>query len=374
VATSPESAPHVAGGLHIDSGVCYALFAYDVGFAVDLDAAERRIQAATQRESIRRTRKAPQYFQYHPPPLRTTTSAESVAIAGHATDSALDFVIYDFGVVTVIYRIPLAGPLTTLQRLAVELYDNEPLLNDSRRRVEQLLQVIGPVVSKLHLAEVVEDYVVFQITDCSPVDVAQRAIADLAQPLAQLLRAESAALSAEEIEDSLSCRISFGTRDLMIIDWNAAVLIGAEMEDEWAVLEFANVELLEMRFLDDQLDAALTDAYHQFTGRQRSQWWRLRPRAAARERVARLQLDSVILFEEVNNTLKLLGDPYLSRVYRLAAQRFHLADWDESILRKLKTVEGIYEKLTDQHNALRLEILEWIIIALIALSIVLSLK
>jgi hypothetical protein len=40
-------------------------------------------------------------------------------------------------------------------------------------------------------------------------------------------------------------------------------------------------------------------------------------------------------------------DQYLARVYRLASQRCHLADWDASIMRKLYTMESIYEKIAD---------------------------
>jgi len=360
--------------LRIDQGVCYVLFVYDIGFSVDLDAAERNVQAIKHRESIRRTHKAPHYFQFRPAPLRVSIAAESVAISGHATNPSIDFVIYDFGAVSVIYRIPLAGPFGAVQRLGLELYDNEPLRIDSRRRVDELRHAIGSVVTKPHLADVIEDYFIFQITASTPTIETQQVRTALARPFAQLLRAESEELSTQETEDSLACRIAFGTQDLTVIDWNAALLVGTDMDDVLAVLEFANVELLEMRFLDDQLDMALTEAYAKFSRRKWS-WPRgLRPMAAALERVAFLQLDGAILFEGVNNTLKLLGDPYLARVYRLAAQRLHLSDWDASILRKLETVESIYEKISDQQSALRMEILEWIIILLIAISIVISLK
>ena len=39
-----------------------------------------------------------------------------------------------------------------------------------------------------------------------------------------------------------------------------------------------------------------------------------------------MQVESAVLFEGVNNALKLLGDQYLARVYRLASQRFHLEE------------------------------------------------
>ena len=42
-------------------------------------------------------------------------------------------------------------------------------------------------------------------------------------------------------------------------------------------------------------------------------------------RLATLQTDSALLFEGVNNALKLVGDQYLARVYRAVSQRFHLS-------------------------------------------------
>jgi len=58
-------------------------------------------------------------------------------------------------------------------------------------------------------------------------------------------------------------------------------------------------------------------------------------------------------------------------VYRLVSGRFHLAEWDASILRKLQTLESIYQKMSDFVGTRRMEILEWIIILLITVSIVL---
>jgi len=80
-------------------------------------------------------------------------------------------------------------------------------------------------------------------------------------------------------------------------------------------------------------------------------------------------VDNAVLFEGVNNTLKLLGDQYLARLYRLVSRRFHLDEWDASILRKIQTLESIYQKISDQAAVRRMEVLEWVIILLIASSI-----
>lgn len=75
----------------------------------------------------------------------------------------------------------------------------------------------------------------------------------------------------------------------------------------------------------------------------------------------------------MRNGRSLLGDQYLTRVYRIVSQRFHLEAWDASILRKLQTLESIYGKMSDRAGTRRMEVLEWIIIALITLSIAVSL-
>lgn len=369
----PDPSPNPAQ-LFVDAGVCYVHFAYDIGFSIDLDRAERHIRETKHRGSLRRTRKAPQYFEYRPPPLRVTLDAATLPVAGFATEKTLDLALYDFGAVSVIYRIPLSGDLIALQQLGLALYDNQALLDDSRRHVQLLIDAIEPAVTKPNLSALVEDYVIFHITRSTPACDPSQVLSANALPLAQMLRAESDVLSVQEIDDSLAQRISFSTEDLMVIDWNASFVLGADMDDVLAVLEFANVELLEMRFLDDQLDRALTEAYSRFSKRRRSGSWKLRPRAAVLEGIARLQLDSAMLFEGVNNTLKLMGDPYLARVYRLASQRFHLGEWDVSILRKLEAVESIYSKIADQQSTWRMEMLEWIIILLFLVSILVSFK
>jgi len=357
----------------IRNGLCFALFAYDAARSIKLEDAERRVHEASQRQTIPHKRRAPSYFEYQPPPLRISEQSEPVNIGRFSARADVDLLIYDFGAVAVIYSFPVAGRFVDLLQLSEELYDNESLLSDSRLRVNELLKVIGDAAVQASLAPVVEDYVIFHIESFTePFDAKQFCSAHGLQ-IAQILRAERQALSTEEIEDALAAKISFGIEDLTIVDWNAALLIDREGEDVRAVLGFANVELLEMRYLDQKLDRALDDVYETL----------LRPSlnlprifgyySTASRRIAELQIDNAILFEGVNNTLKLLGDQYLARVYRLVNKRFHLDEWDASIIRKLQTLESIYEKISDQATDRRMEVLEWVIIILIAVSVALEL-
>lgn len=372
-------------------GTCWAMFAYDIGLSIDLDRAEAivagSVDLSSQREAIRHSRRAPQYFQFRPPPLRVTKQAEVISVGAWKTTATADFVLYDFGAVCVSYAIEIDCPLDELRLLSEALYDNSSLLADSRRRVEELAAGVSGAIGRPHLATVVEDYAVYHLGRMTRADSPEAAepgsddgaafIQRHAGVLAQILRAERQSLSAQEVQDALSSRISYGTADVSLIDWNAAILFMEDAEDARCVLEFANVELLEMRHLDDQLDDALDRSYKAVSNLEvvRGGFLNLltRPMRAELRRVAELEMDNSLLFESVNNALKLLGDQYLSRLYRLAAARLHLPDWDSSILRKLRTLESIYAKLNDLHSARRMELLEWVVIILIATEIVLSL-
>jgi hypothetical protein len=275
----------------------------------------------------------------------------------------VDLILYDFGAVAALYSLPIVGPFDELMRLSEELYDNPFLLSDSRKRVEELLKVLGDAATHANLATVVEDYVIFHVESLSgPLDIS-KFLASHYRQIAQILRAESRTLSEQEVEDAVSARLSYGTEDLAVIDWNAALLIDRDGDDVREVLQFANVELLEMRYLDQRLDGALDSSYVALSPRAgnaaRPKFGRYRSRLRS---VAELQVDNATLFEGVNNALKLLGDQYLARIYRLVSRRFHLDDWDASILRKLQTLESIYQKMSDQASTRRMEVLEWVII------------
>ena len=361
--------PSLPEVVYIESGVCFVLFARDIARSINLERAEQRIHQNTERETIRHKRRAPSYFEYQPPPLRVTQGIEPLDLNTYRLEAGVDVILYDFGAMAVIYAIPIRGPFSNLLQLSEDLYDNQQLLSDSRRRAEHLLSTLGDAVTEGSITELVEDYIIFHINSlASPISTTDFC-SQYGQQLAQILRAERQVLSEEEVEDALSARISFSTDDLTIIDWHAALLLDREGDDVRTVLEFANVELLEMRYLDQKMDRALDQAYEALSKRS----WKLPSILGSYgrdlQRLAELQVDSAILFESVNNTLKLLGDQFLARVHRLVNKRFQLDQWDGSILRKLGTLESIYEKISDQAANRRMETLEWVIIILIAVSI-----
>lgn len=357
----------------IAKGTCFPMFAYEVAQAIDLDAAERRLFQGVERQTIKYKRRAPASFEYRPAPLHVPRGGEPQVGDGWQTLPGVEVVLYDFGAVSVSYAIPLQGELTSLPALAEDLWGNEQLIADSRRHVVQLLGTLGDAAVRPRIADFVEDYSIFQIEAFTePCDAAMLWTTH-EHAVAQLLRASPHPLSQQEIADATVGRLSFGPNDATIIDTDAAIVFDPEGDDVRDIIEFANTQLLEMRYLDHELDDVLERAYQALLGRSRRPhtWW-MAPVGPDLRSLTRLELDAAILFEQVTNALKLVGDQFLARVYALASRRFHLGDWDSSIARKLQTIDGIYAKMADRAAARRMETLEWIIIVLIALSTLLS--
>lgn len=356
----------------IAGGTCYVLFAYDVGHAVDLDRAEQLITTRRkQRTQIKYKRRAPQSFQFSPAPLRLSYAAPQLHLAGFTTAESVEAVIYDFGGMCVIYSVPITGDLSRLLALSVALYDNQTLLEDAQRWVREVVTSIEPAVTRSNISTFVEDYAVFHIESMAHAAEPPDWVEANRTTIAQILRCETQPLSQQEISDALGCLTTYSRGDLALIDWNAAIIIGPDAEDVRTILELANVELLELRFLDEKLDQALAQAYDALTRRSLRQPAVFGSYRTDLRRVAQMQADSATLFEGVSNALKLIGDQYLARLYRATSARLHLPEWDEGILRKLQTLDSIYGKMSDQQSVRRMEVLEWIIILLIAVSIVL---
>src|SRR5262245_32262455 len=183
-------------------GVCYAIFAYDIGLSINLDLAEERLLEERRRKHLQGRRRAPEDAQLRPAPLRVIQIGAALEIGSVRTDTSVELVLYDFGAVCISYPVPVAGKLETLVGVNDPLYDNKILQADSRARIEQLLRVLGDAVEKPAIAEYMEDYAIFELRpDGTP-------LADLwtlhGSTVARLLRAQPGQLSEQENADALS--------------------------------------------------------------------------------------------------------------------------------------------------------------------------
>lgn len=352
----------------IARGTCHVYFAFRAASQVDLERAQGILRARpTERTRFQRDRRAPAYLDFDPPPLQITVPCDPVPVgAGHfATEAQVDVTVFDFGAFSVDYRVPFADGLPALARLSSTLYDHAGLLGAARARVAEIAEAIRPALGGEGAHDEYEQYAVLDFAGFEPPVPARELLAkgELRDALARILRAEERPLSESWVDDALRLATSYGPDDLLVVDWSTACAFGGSA-DERLVLEFANAELLELRCLDKRLDGALLEATRTLQRRRR---WIFG--GADLHKIARLQVDNAMLYESVNNAVSLLGDQWLADVYQLIAERYDLEKWQGSVSHKLASLESVYQKIADSAAARRSELLEMIIIALIALEV-----
>jgi hypothetical protein len=355
------------------------IVAVDIGDAVDLDHAERLIQDAARsrlRSGIAEVDRRSGEFEYEPLPLLIVEQDAPIDVAGMKTSGTVEITVYDFGAISICHDIRLPAGTEDLPRRMLDLVEPAALEADARTRAARLLDRLRDAVDRPSIADDVEEYAVVTIEPPAdaPFDL------DEFEPgsVARMLRAEPGELSGQEIADALTERLSYGPRDVAVVDWAAALVVDPAPEPTLEVLEFLNVQLLEFRLLDRRLDDALASAY-QIVRRPRrgpastGLGWRWTDASRDWRRIAEMQVDAAVLYESIQNALKLVGDQSVARLMSMASRRFHLPRWEASILRKLDVLESIHQKLADARAHHRAELLEWIIIALIAFEIVFGL-
>lgn len=351
-------------------GRCRLVFAALLAEHVDMEAADRL--APTSRHSAPAKHKLPRrrLGVGAAPPLRWSVDAPSLCIGALDSESRVEVALFPTGACALTWTVPFALEAGGLIELSAEAYDHPGLAAAGRSLLAGLQADLAPALDGPIPADETasEDYVLFELPSAS--DPAVRALIAAEPTLARILRAERDALSDDEVSDAVARPISYAPDEGCWIDWLGAVLVGDDLSDERFVLEAANVELLGLRDLEGALMRDLQVAQSEHFGGV-ARWNPFASRGVERARLARRQVRDALTHEGVDNALGMLGDDYLARLYRRAAERFHLADWDTSIQRKLGVLDGIHAKLTDAAAHRRSELLEWIIIVLIAVDIAL---
>jgi hypothetical protein len=186
--------------------------------------------------------------------------------------------------------------------------------------------------------------------------------------VASLLTQESDVrhLSRQEAEDNTVKYLSYYQNDLVVIDWDAALLVDEEpdFDETLYIMELANVQLAELEAYDRILDEALDRAYRDLSRHP------LRNRASVMRELKEIRIDLARFSDELSNITKFFGDWHLARIYKNIAERFHLGDWHRTIDDKLKTLDGHYEIIKHDHTTRLMLILEGTIVLLFVIDVI----
>lgn len=373
----PIGSPAAPAGEPRVDGVTIVYRLYDVGYEIHLDRVAEMLAGATP-ERPRLVRGGAQAIHIPNPPVSAGLGSETITLAGAPREVEFAARVFDFGVVSLRARVvaPPDLPWSEFVALGTAVAAAPEWAEVFARVRARLLERITPAIERRGDAPVTEDYVVFRVNrlaDAAGARLPADALHD--EDIARLLIGEARPLTPATRRDLLSPRFSYFEDDLAVLTWSAALVVEphADDTDVQYVLEFANAQLLELRFDDAMLDAEIPKIYTRIAEARRGfhGLWRgfSRVLAGLQTRVA----DVTELVERAENSLKVTDDVFLARIYAAALEIFRGATWRRGIDRKLAILRDSYQMLDAESQARRSEMLEVIIILLIAFEIVLSL-
>ena len=367
-ARAPEGRAGVSSVPAIARGAILAYRIFDVGDTVAVDLAEKLVPSA------RRVRLGGPQIEglvIAVPAVEVSLAACELVVPGidRPLDAQVSARIFHFGAVSVLYEIAIepGTELAALVPTCDALYDAPALDARGAEHVREVVKMLGPSIEKPHDWPAPESYTIVFVEEAAYGDIETLARSEV---MAKLLLGERSAkpLSAATREDVLRNAHSYLADDLVIVDWNSAIVVepsGSRVVPH--VLELAASQLLEFRYYDGLLDRELTRVYEYVEKAPRI----LRsPFGALTRDVLRRYMELTEFTERVDNAIKSVGDIYLARVYLSAIRRFRVPEWRESVETKLRLVGRAYELLKGEVEVSRTQILELIVVILILVEIV----
>jgi hypothetical protein len=375
------------------------LYAFDIAYEMArVPVATLLGQPVAQFQMDSNKRSPRQLFFYRPqmvrlPPLERIGPSGPVRIERQIK-------VFPIGGISVTVRVPFdVGSITDLVRYHDLTFNNGTSIHDEVMAIaEEARRELAPYLTRPveRLADE-EAYTVFCIT--SPLDesresggaeAAGREGGHLAaedwmnghrREIAALLTEERdiGHLSDQEAEESTSRYLSYYDHDMVVVDWDAALIVDeAKYIDEMIYLmELSNLQLAELEAYDRLLDNVIDRAYRDLGsaslrggGGLLQRWTGAKTLKELRE----IRIDLARLSDELSNITKFFGDWHLARIYQALSSRFHLGDWHKATDEKLKTLDDLYQLLQADRNNRTMLILEVTIVLLFIIDLAILFK
>ncbi len=363
-----ESMDYEQGPPDIKAGFFRLSFVYDVADTIDLERIKTVLGEGVARAPLQLRREAStDFIQYPVAPL--IVRAPDLAEPG-ATVRAK---IFDYGVIALRISIPYSGTWDGFAKLTRSLRRDPRTEAHAKHVLAGMLRDLGPALDEPH-PPLVEDFFVFEIENFVTPVLAEELAGPWAPHVAQLMLGEERRLTIGEQDEALRVQFAYFEDDFVVVQWDAALVYdraeGAEAVQD--IIEFANTQLVEFRTYDARLDAELDQIYALDAARPKRRFERKRAVRSA-DQLRYLLVDVLELTDRASNALKIIGDAYYARLYRGAARRLALADWQRQIDTKLASVSEMYRVFEDQSQRRRSDLMEMTVILLIAFEGVIGL-
>jgi hypothetical protein len=356
------------------TGEVVYLYAYDVAYEMSRQPITTLLGQSVEPFRVDADKRSPRHHLFYKPQMVRLPAVERVGPHGPITMERV-VKLLPVGVISITIRVPFQ--VDKVEELVAyhDLHlDTGPLNDEVRHLAEEVRRELGPFCLR-PVPHVVDEeaYTVFcleaplTMPDGRAVN-AENWLQSHRREVAALLTQETdvSHLSRQEAEESTGRFLSYYQNDVVVMDWDAALLVDEpiDFDETLYVIELANLQLAELEAYDRLLDVALERAYRDLSSRS------LRSRVHVLQELKELRIDLARFSDELSNITKFFGDWHLARVYENIAARFHLADWHHTIDEKLKTLDNLYELLKHDQNNRWMLILEVTIVLLFIIDLI----
>ncbi len=351
------------------------MYAFDIAYEMSRKPVREILGQPVAQFSVDSSKRSPRHLFFFRPQMVRLPSMERIGPHGSVLVER-NVKLLPVGAVSITVTVPFA--VDKIEDLIVyhDLEFNNGLLSQEVRQwADDIRRELGPYLVRPveHMPEE-EAYTVFCFNSPLSADAAKPECAEdwfdkNRREIAALLTQEENLnqLSRQEADESTDRYLSYYENDLVVMDWDAALLVDEpQFQDETVyIMELANLQLAELEAYDRILDERLERSYRDLSQRRR------RASAAIMRDLREIRIDLARFSDELSNITKFFGDWHLARIYQNISARFHLADWHRTIDEKLKTLDNLYQLLNQDLNNRWMFILELTIVLLFVIDLVL---
>ncbi len=360
---------------NIYRGEVVYIFAFDIAYDMKRDRISELFGNQLEDFSIGPSKRSPKQMFFYRPQVQKLPEWQ-LEVGGENINIQQAIKIFNIGAISIRLTVPFEveqiGQLISYHELNIGQFS---IGQHMRKLAEDALQQLRPFcVRPVAQLGQPEEYTVFCFDRLagSGNDAnfnAERWFINNRRDVAALLTEEEKpdSLSEQEAIESTEQYFIYYQSDLVVVDWDAALIIGEEenLDDVLHVMEVANVQLMELETYDRVLDSSLETAYRDLARRHTS------PGREVLRNLREIRVDLARLNDELVNITKFFGDWHLARIYQSVSKRFHLSDWHKIIGEKIRTLGELYQMLQESRFSFWMVMLEIAIVLLFIIDVLL---
>ncbi len=365
---------NIAGAGPACAGQVVYLYAFDLAYDIEGKPIRELLGQPVVDFSVDTDKRSPRYLFLHHPKMVRLPAVERIGPQGPVRLERT-VKIYPLGAISIAVKVPFSVPkIEDLVRYHDLAFATGELYSEVKQLAEDIrLEMKSHFIRPVARLEDEEAYTVFCVNaplaaeDGGKIN-AEGWLSQHRRAIASLLTQEPdpGKLSHQEAQESSGKFLSYYEDDLVVVDWDAALIVDdpKDFDETLHVLELVNLQLAELESYDRLLDAALERSYKDLSGPG------IRSSASLMRELREIRIDLARFSDELPNITKFIGDWHLARICQTASERFHLSEWHHSIDEKLKTLDDLYQLLAQDRNNHWMLLLEVTIVLLFIIDLV----